>query len=88
VAGRTLDAQSLENPLVHELRRTKSLQSLAGSVKWSRSVGRGELDRLRRAVEALPNRTSNVSLALFARDEVRDVDRGDARAFTAADLYR
>ncbi len=61
---------------------------LAGSVKWSRSVGRAELDRLRRSVEVLPNRAPNVTLALFAREQVRDVDPRDALAFTAADLYR
>lgn len=61
---------------------------LAGSVKWSRSVGRDELDRLRRATEALPNRATDMTFALFAREQVRDVDPRDALTFTAADLYR
>lgn len=60
---------------------------LAGSVKWSASVGRPELHRLRRAVESLPDRAPDVQLVLFARDRVRDVEPTEALTFTAADLY-
>lgn len=61
---------------------------LAGSVKWSRSAGRQELDALRRAVGALPNRADRVTLALFAREEIRGIHPDEALAFTAEDLYR
>ena len=60
---------------------------LAGSVKWSRTAGRGELRRLQEAVEALPDRAEHVQLVLFARERVRDVEPMEALAFTAADLY-
>ena len=60
---------------------------LAGSVKWSRSVGPHELRALRRSVEALPDRAEHVQLVLFGRDEVRGLD-GDVLGFTAEDLYR
>jgi AAA+ ATPase superfamily predicted ATPase len=60
---------------------------LAGSVKWSRSVGTRELGALRRAVEALPDRADDMRLALFAREEVGVADP-DVLTFTAADLYR
>jgi len=59
----------------------------AGSAKWSRSVGRGELRRLQAAVQALPNCAAEVQLALFAREQVLDVDPGEALTLTAADLY-
>ncbi|MGH2771663.1 MAG: ATP-binding protein [Actinomycetota bacterium] len=61
---------------------------LAGSAKWSRSAGRDELNRLRRAVEALPNRAPETTLALFARDKIRDIAPSEALAFTAEDLYK
>ena len=60
---------------------------LAGSVKWSRTVGRGELRRLQEAVEALPDRAERVQLVLFARERVHDVDPAEALTFTAGDLY-
>jgi len=61
---------------------------LAGSVKWSRSVGRSELHRLQAAVEALPGRAEHVQLVLFAREAVRGIDADEALTFTGADLYR
>ena len=60
---------------------------LAGSVKWASSVPRTELTRLRRAVEALPNRADEVHLMLFARDRVQGVSSSEATCLTAADLY-
>ena len=60
---------------------------LAGSVKWSRSAGMQEVRALRRAAEALPDRAEHVQLALFAREEVRELDQ-DVLGFTASDLYR
>jgi len=60
---------------------------LAGSSKWTRSVGRDELVRLRHQAEALPNRADDMTYLLFAREEVRDVAPQDAITFTAADLY-
>lgn len=60
---------------------------LAGSVKWSSSVGRSELNRLRAAVEALPDKAADMRLALFARDHVRGVEPAEASSFTAADLF-
>ena len=60
---------------------------LAGSVKWSSTAGRAELQRLREAVEALPNRAEHVQLVLFARERVCDVESTEALTFTAADLY-
>jgi len=60
---------------------------LAGSVKWSSAVARGELNRLRRATELLPRRADEVQLVLFARDAVRGVEPSEALTFTAADLY-
>jgi AAA+ ATPase superfamily predicted ATPase len=59
---------------------------LAGSVKWSRTAGAPELQALRRAVEALPNRAEHMRLALFAREQVRAIDH-DLLGFTARDLY-
>jgi AAA+ ATPase superfamily predicted ATPase len=61
---------------------------LAGSVKWSRSVGRTDLKRLQSAVEALPDRADRIQLALFARESARDIGPGEALAFTGTDLYR
>jgi hypothetical protein len=60
---------------------------LAGSVKWSRSAGAQELRALRRAAEALPDRAEHVHLALFAREQIREIDQ-DVLGFTAEDLYR
>jgi hypothetical protein len=60
---------------------------LAGSAKWSSTAGRAELQRLREAVEALPNRAERVQLVLFARERVREVESTEALTFTAADLY-
>jgi AAA+ ATPase superfamily predicted ATPase len=57
---------------------------LAGSVKWARTAPRGELARLRRAVEALPHRAPDVQLVLFARERIPDTN---ALAFTARDLF-
>ncbi|HEX9696070.1 MAG TPA: ATP-binding protein, partial [Actinomycetota bacterium] len=61
---------------------------LAGSVKWARRVGRSELLRLRRAVEALPDRAEDVQLVLMARDHVDGVQPSEAMIVTAPDLYR
>ncbi len=61
--------------------------TLAGSVKWSAGAGKPELHRLRRAVEAIPDRAPEVRLVLFARDQVRDVGPEEALTFTAKDLY-
>lgn len=60
---------------------------LAGSVKWARRAGRGELLRLRRAVEALPNQAADVQLVLMARDHVDGVQPSEALIVTAPDLY-
>jgi uncharacterized protein len=60
---------------------------LAGSSKWARSIDRGELVRLRRQAEALPNRADDLQLVLVAREEVRGVDPSEATVYTAADLY-
>jgi AAA+ ATPase superfamily predicted ATPase len=60
---------------------------LAGSVKWSRSAGVRELRALRRAVETLPDRADEIQLAIFAREEIRNVG-DEALTFTAEDLYR
>jgi hypothetical protein len=60
---------------------------LAGSAKWSRRMPPAELDRLRRATEALPDRADELKLVLFARDRV-DIHAPDLLAFTATDLYR
>lgn len=60
---------------------------LAGSVKWARRIGRGELSRLRRAVEALPNRAEDVKLVLMARDRAEGVQPSEATMITASDLY-
>jgi len=60
---------------------------LAGSVKWAAAAGRVELQRLREAVEALPNRAPHVELALFARGNVTDVAPAEALTFTADDIY-
>ena len=60
---------------------------LAGSAKWSKRVGRSELDRLRRAAESLPNRSEDLHLVLFACEAVEGIDDHDASAYTAADLY-
>jgi len=59
---------------------------LAGSVKWSKRVGRSELDRLRRATESPPNRSEDLHLVLFARETVEDIDDHDVSTYTAADL--
>jgi AAA+ ATPase superfamily predicted ATPase len=60
---------------------------LAASAKWSATAGRGELARLARAAEQLPNRAPEVTLALFARDAVQGVLPDEALAFTSATLY-
>lgn len=60
---------------------------LAGSVKWARKVGRGELSRLRRALDALPNCSRDVHLVLMAREGVEGVDPSEATIITAPDLY-
>ena len=60
---------------------------LAGSVKWSRTVGNAEIDRLRRATEALPNRAERVQLVVFSREGMRDERTSEALVFTASDLY-
>ena len=61
---------------------------LAGSSKWARSVERGELLRLRRQVEALPDRAEDLRFVLTAREQVRDVQPSEAIVYTADDLYR
>ncbi len=60
---------------------------LAGSVKWSRTVGDAEVDRLRRATEALPNRADRVRLVVFAREGVREGTSSEASVFSASDIY-
>jgi AAA+ ATPase superfamily predicted ATPase len=61
--------------------------ALAGSVKWAATVRRTELNRLRKAVEALPDRADELKFVLFARDQVREVQPEEASIFTAEDLY-
>lgn len=60
---------------------------LAGSSKWSPSVDRRELTRLRRQTEALPDRAEDLRLLLAAREGVRGVPGSEAISVTAADLY-
>jgi hypothetical protein len=45
------------------------------------------LNRLRKAVEALPDRADELKFVLFARDQVREVQPEEASIFTAEDLY-
>lgn len=61
--------------------------ALVGSAKWTRSVGRTELRRLRAAARSLPRLADDVVYALFAREEVRDVHPDEAITFTARDLF-
>lgn len=60
---------------------------LAGTVKWASTATGRELHKLRKAVEALPNRAGEVKLAIFARDRIRGTGTAEALTFTAADLY-
>lgn len=60
---------------------------LAGSAKWARSAGARELDRLRRAAEALPRRADAMRFVLFARERIEGRIPSDVLAFTARDLY-
>lgn len=60
---------------------------LAGSAKWAKRLPPAELDRLRRAAEALPRRAQDLTFVLFARDRV-DVSAPDVLTFTAPDIYR
>jgi hypothetical protein len=55
---------------------------LAGTVKWANTMPNGELDRLRRATEALPKSAERVQLVFFAREDCRVRDP-DAIGFTA-----
>jgi hypothetical protein len=59
---------------------------LAGSVKWGAAAGGRELARLRNAVEALPNRSDDLHLVLFARQRVEAVGDDRVLRFTAEDV--
>ncbi len=61
---------------------------LAGSAKWASSAGSRELDQLRRAAEALPNRADDMRFVLFAREKIERSVPSDVLTFTAKDLYR
>jgi hypothetical protein len=58
---------------------------LAGAVKWAKAMPSGELNRLRRATEALPSLADRVQFVFCARDnaEIRD---SEAIGFTAKDV--
>jgi hypothetical protein len=60
---------------------------LVGSAKWARTVDARELRKLRQALRALPRTAPDVTLCLFAREEIRGVTAGEALAFTARDLF-
>ncbi len=62
--------------------------ALAGSAKWSRTVGKRELLALQRQLEAVPDRDTEVMLALFARERVEEAPRSGLLMATASDLYR
>lgn len=92
-ADRNLGTYRREGPAGRGLREfpvshtTCMAYYLRGSVKWSRSAGTQQLRTLRRAVEALPDRTDDLQLAIFAREQIKVVG-DEVLGFTPEDLYR